>query len=104
MKNRQYIDVLWIHGNYDEDPYRLVSELDSERFEIRKLEYFKNGVVQYADEQMQTGDTYLGLVEVPDLQDINNDSEFEGKEISKELFEKFWNARKVGLPTKNLKD
>ena len=35
-----------------EDPYRLVSELDSERFEIRKLEYFKNGVIQYADEKM----------------------------------------------------
>jgi hypothetical protein len=79
LKNRQYIDVLWIHENYDEGPYRLVSELDSERFEIRELECFKNGVVQYADEQMQTDDTYLSSVEVPDLQDINNDSEFEGK-------------------------
>ncbi len=87
---KEYIDVKWIHDNYEVYPCRLVSELDKDRFEIRKLEYFKNGVVQFANDKMQSGDTHLGYVETPLLGVINQDSEFNGKVITQSQFESLW--------------
>ena len=85
----RYVDVLWHHSN-SEDPVRLVSELDDEGWEVRKLEFFANGQVGYASVNGRELDTRLGEAPVPPLEEINADSQFEGTEIGVEAFEVLW--------------
>ena len=85
----RYIDVKWIHDN-DDEPYRLISEIDSSEFEARKLEFFSNGTVGFASEQSNSLNTMLGLAEVPPLAEINLENEFQGVEISRSEFEIMW--------------
>lgn len=85
----EYIDVAWFHDDA-KYPVRLVSELDSGRFETRKLEFFIDGRVTFADGENCSGCTELGVVEVPSLYVINLESEFQGKAISHDEFEALW--------------
>jgi len=85
----KYIDVIWLHDRQDK-PYRLVSEIGSDDFETRKLEFFRNGEVGLATDKMSTKKTMLGLLEVPTLKEINSQKEFQGKAITKQEFELLW--------------
>ena len=85
----EYIDVIWKHL-LDEEPVRLVSELGDDRFECRKLEFFRDGAVDVADCRRETSRTRLGLVAVPTVVEINQDSEFEAVTISATTFETLW--------------
>jgi hypothetical protein len=86
---RQYIDVLWKHQN-DEDPVRLVSELGADRSELRKMEFFRDGTVDTADNGHETARTRLGIGAVPPLDEINQDPQFEGSAITKDAFDAMW--------------
>jgi len=85
----EYIDVEWLH-ECSEDPIRLVSELDGLRYEIRKLEFFRNGEVGFASKDQCSNGTDLGTMEVPPLAEINASPEFSGIAITAELFEHLW--------------
>ena len=63
-----YICVQWHHEN-QEDPIELYSELDDNREEIRKVEVFRDGHMQFADEHSQAGDTFLSVEPIPSLAD-----------------------------------
>lgn len=86
-----FIDVQWHHTN-PSMPVRLVSELDAERNEVRKLEFFLDGRVGYASEHASAHGTQLGFVPVPALEEINAQGEFSGASISVEQFEQLWSA------------
>ena len=60
----RYIDVNWHHDS-DTDPYRVVSEMNSENYEIRKIEFFRDGSIGHATELYETPTTALGTVVVP---------------------------------------
>lgn len=89
----EYIDVLWKH-THENEPVRLVLELDDGRFELRRLEFFMNGTVRAI-----TGDEIheaaIEVLPVPPLEDINNDKQFEGRTLTAREFEALWstNAR-----------
>ena len=85
----EYIDVTWRH-NSPSDPVRLVSELGDDRYETRKLEFFRDGRVGYACEVGSAYDTVLGEVTVPLFELINRDPEFSGKRIDAEEFDRLW--------------
>lgn len=85
----RYIDVHWIH-DFEDEPVRLLSEIGPDNFEIRKLEFFRNGIVGYASNKEEHGGTKLGIVEVPCIDEINLQSEFKGVEINKVEFELLW--------------
>lgn len=87
----RYIDVNWLLAS-DNEPYRLVSEIGPDQYETRKLEFFINGEIGYASPSIQTRDTKLGDVEVPQLDEINSQSEFEAKSISRQQFEILWKS------------
>ena len=87
--NMRYIDVEWIHDLEDE-PFRLVSEIGDDNFELRKLEFCRNGKLGFASGETHTENTMLGIVEVPPLEEINSDVEFQGISISKHKFEQLW--------------
>ncbi|WP_316874445.1 DUF6881 domain-containing protein [Ralstonia edaphi] len=85
----EFIDVQWHHGS-NGDPTRLVSELDENRMETRKLEFFVDGRVGYATTDHTAHGTELGLLPVPPLAEINADPEFVGTNITAAEFEALW--------------
>lgn len=91
----QYIDVQWFHES-TQHPIRLASELDDERFERRKLEFFQDGKVSAANREHSSGDTRLGEAPVPTLEKINHDPQFRA-EITGEEFELLWDKHAEGL-------
>lgn len=87
----RYIDVKWLHQN-SECPIRLVSEIDSDGYEIRKLEFFEDGRAGFACAATSQQGVELGTVSVPSIVEINAMEEFEGKEISQADFDALWAA------------
>lgn len=85
----RYIDVQWRHEDGN-DPIRLVSELDDDRSEVRKLEFYADGRIGFASQTESSGDTRLGEGAVPSLSEINSDRQFVGVEIEATAFEKLW--------------
>jgi hypothetical protein len=89
----KYIRVSWTHQDA-QDPVLLYSELDSQRWEVRKIEIFRDGSVGYASAGSSSGDTKLGIVPVPELHVIAAEREFSPCEITKEEFEVLWRDRR----------
>ena len=85
----EYIDVLW-HHSFPDEPVRLVSELDAERYEVRKLEFFADGHVDFADADQCSGGTWLGQEPCPPLAEINEQEEFTGTTMEAAAFEELW--------------
>ena len=85
----RYIKVKWRHAS-DSEPVLLYSELDDNRFEVRKVEVYADGRCGYADGVSNSGDTRLGEVPVPPLDEIAADSDFEPTEIAREEFDEAW--------------
>jgi hypothetical protein len=85
----QYIDVRWKQSN-PEYPVRLVSELDGQRNEVRKLEFFASGQVGFASASGAVHGTELGEAPVPPLAEINTDAQFSGVAIESSTFEALW--------------
>lgn len=85
----RYIDVKWLHQN-EEYPIRLVSEIGPDNFEIRKLEFFKDGRCGFAYKSAASLGVELGSATVPTLDEINTIGEFDGEEIDRSDFEKLW--------------
>lgn len=91
----EYIRVKWKHTSSDE-PVLLYSELDMDRYELRKVEIYLDGRKGYASATEEKAGTRLGDQPVPPLAEIALDDEFEPVEISKEEFETVWNQRSSG--------
>ncbi len=82
-------DVLWHHDHQDE-PVRLVSEVGTDGFEVRKLEFFRDGRVGFAFGTREFLGTALGEMPLPSVEAINADPQFSGKLIAIEEFERLW--------------
>jgi len=91
-----YIRVAWIHQHADE-PVVLYGELDAQRFEVRKIEVFRDGSIGYANAEESTHGTRLGWEPVPELDVIARDPEFSPGEITHEEFEVLWRDRAPGM-------
>lgn len=85
------IDVVWKH-DFEAEPVRLLSVLDSDRYEIRKLEFFRDGRVGFADGERTASGTQLGLLPVPVLTAINADPQFQARETTMEEFNTLWSC------------
>lgn len=90
----KYLSVSWNHDDAD-DPVLLYSELDDERYETRKVEIRRDGRMTYAGPGVEVGDTWLGEVPVPALEEIAQDPQFTPKYITAEEFEAVW-LRAIG--------
>jgi hypothetical protein len=65
----RYQKVLWHHELADE-PVVLYSEIDA-GFEVRKVEVYRDGRLDYADGSASTGTTGLGQVLTPAVGELN---------------------------------
>ena len=91
----RYLRVIWLH-DFPDEPIELYSELDDDSWEVRKIEYFRDGFIGLADATGSTGRTCLGLEPVPPAAEIARNPEFRAVEIGREEFEGVWiSARPV---------
>lgn len=85
-----YLMCHWIH-NLSNEPILLYSELDYQRYEVRKIELYTDGQIGYATQDTECDGTRLGLEPVPVLSEISKYPEFVAIEINKDDFKKVWN-------------
>ena len=90
----RYVRVGWRHQRPDE-PVILYSELDSNRFEVRKVEIFRNGRCGYASPEGSSDGTKLGTLAMPELNEIAKDPQFQPVEITQREFESVWARREA---------
>ena len=86
-----YVLTEWDH-DLDDEPYLVYSELDESRMEIRKVEFFRNGICfSYGAERGNEG--ALSSVPFPeDLRKITGEAgECCAKAVSRQLFKVIWN-------------
>ncbi len=89
-----YQRVEWVH-EFEDEPRFIYSELDDERYEMRKIEVFKDGsIVRVSEENPESGSTGLSDLPYPGTEEINANpsEEFHAEEISKAEFEELWNS------------
>ncbi|RKG96087.1 hypothetical protein D7V97_36120 [Corallococcus sp. CA053C] len=91
----KYVRIGWKHWHPDE-PVTLYSELDDNRFEIRKVEVFRDGRYGYASSGRSRGSTKLGILAMPELSEIAKDPQFEPVAITREEFEDVWARSRLG--------
>ncbi|WP_075575109.1 DUF6881 domain-containing protein [Lysobacter antibioticus] len=96
----QYLKALW-HRAGKHDPAVLISELDDERYEVRKVEVFADGLLGLAGEQASAGGTRLGAEPVPADSEILAEAEFSLEPIGREEFEKIMVGRPIRSPMVN---
>ena len=81
----------WTHTSQD-DPILIYSEINSDRLETRKVEYFVGGAVGLASRKFEKGGTKLGSEPIPAVAKIKEDSQFEAEEISDDEFNSIWDV------------
>ena len=84
-----FLKVEWIH-NFHDEPVLIYSEIDEQRYEIRKIEIFRDGKISYASKEKQTGNTYLSELPLPTIEEIRKDPQFIPCIITEEEFNDIW--------------
>lgn len=76
------------------------SEIGEDRYEIRKVDIWKNGKIEFAFDEIEYGDTFLGTEPMPSIDILNYEDEW-GKTIAHEItfkeFEQVWQEKVVPL-------
>ena len=85
----RYVKVAW-HHDFEDEPVLYFSELGEDGYETRKVQVFRNGRSEWADEGHETGS--VGLSEIPfsSVEEISSREEFDAMEISVGEFERVW--------------
>lgn len=91
-----FLRVEWLHDFHDE-PILIYSETDELRYEIRKIEMFRDGKVCFATKETETGDTILSELPLPSFDDIRSDPQFIPSIITEEEFFEIWNKYVMGI-------
>lgn len=86
----EYLKVSWLH-HFEDEPVYLYSEIDSQRFENRKIEIYPDGSFGIACSNFHFGGTALSDQVMPGLEDISEDRQFIPELISQAEFELIWN-------------
>jgi hypothetical protein len=84
-----YLKAKWKHA-FNNEPVFLYSELDGERWELRKVEVFPDGRIGFAGPGVEIGGTRLSEVPLPSFEQIATDPQFEPATISRAEFDAIW--------------
>jgi hypothetical protein len=85
----EYERVQWDNDNPDM-PVDIYSELDDDRWEVRKVEVFADGRMQYSDGVESTGKTGLSEVPMPAVDETNSQEPLTATVIDEDTFEDMW--------------
>jgi len=84
-----FIKTTWVYARPDR-PVRLYSELDEDRWEVRKVNVYSDGHCAYADEHNEVGGVMLSDQPFLPLSELSDTQELRTIEISSEEFEHIW--------------
>ena len=84
----RYMKVEWVH-HFEDEPVLLYSEI-IDGVETRKVEVYRDGHLDFADESRQSGTTRLGVGLMPTVEELSADPEFKPCQIDRAEFEKIW--------------
>jgi hypothetical protein len=89
-----YLRVLW-HHDQSGDPVEYFSEVGDDGWEIRRVQCYRDGRMEWADGTRETDS--VGLSEAPiDFDEIASQAEFEAFMISAAEFEQEWSKASAG--------
>jgi hypothetical protein len=89
MGEVRYQRVTW-HHDRDDEPLVLWSEIGDDDYERRKVDVYRDGRLDYADENASTGTTELGDQKVSPLHEINADDDFTATQVTRSEFDAIW--------------
>jgi hypothetical protein len=89
----RYMKVEWQH-DLPNEPVLLLSEIVNGR-ETRKIEVYRDGRCDFADENSNSGTTILSETLMPSVEEIASDPQFSPKEITNSQFEEFWRRTRL---------
>jgi hypothetical protein len=84
-----YMRVKWKHS-LNSEPQLIYSELDDQRWELRKVEVYADGHAGYASSSESRGGSGLSKEPLPSLEEIASDAQFEPVEVDQAEFERMW--------------
>ncbi|HEV2638065.1 MAG TPA: hypothetical protein VGX23_23150 [Actinocrinis sp.] len=84
-----YLKVLW-HHEFADEPVELFGEIGDDAYEVRKVDVFRDGRMEWADAEREAGSTFLGGAPTPTIEEINAIAEFTAVVITAESFEDVW--------------
>ncbi|MGW7433211.1 DUF6881 domain-containing protein [Streptomyces sp. NPDC054861] len=85
----RYVKVTWDH-DFADDPVLYLSELGDDGYETRKVQFYRDGRSEWADESSETATVGLSEIPFPPLEEIASQSECTAKVITPEEFESAW--------------
>lgn len=85
----KYVHIRWDNKSLDE-PVSIFSEVDSEDWEVRRVEVFRDDHLAFASERSCTPGCGLAELKFGDLDEINENPEFHAEIIAEERFNEMW--------------
>jgi len=85
-----YFHAVWFDASEDE-PVEYYDELDADRYSIRCVRRYRDGRLEACSYTSDNWRDEMPEGPIPPIADINRDSQFSAKEISKSEFEAAWN-------------
>lgn len=91
----EYIKVDWRH-DFDDEPVAFLSELGDDRYEVRKVQVYRDGHLEWADESRETATAGLSEIAFPSLEEIAEQPDCVPSVIAAEEFERYWDRARSG--------
>jgi hypothetical protein len=87
----RYVKVAWIHESSSE-PVLYFSELDEDGYETRKVQVYRDGRAEWADEDSENAAVGLAEIPFPPVEEISIRGELAAEEIDSEEFGRAWSV------------
>ncbi|MEV0028519.1 hypothetical protein [Nocardia sp. NPDC050793] len=87
----EYIRVAWSH-EFDNEPIEFYSEIGDDRYEVRKVQVYRDGRREWAAENRETDTAFLAEAPFPSIDEIAEQADLRVWSISAEEFEREWDA------------
>lgn len=85
----RYVKVAWEH-DFADDPVLHLSDLGEDGYETRKVQFYRDGRFEWADESHETAKVGLSEIPFPSLEEISSQEEFSAELVDPEEFERTW--------------
>lgn len=99
-QKKTFLKIEFINYNSSDLCDFTYSEIGEDRYEIRKIDIWKNGKIEFAFDDIEYGNTFLGIEPMPSLEVLNYEDKW-GKTIAQEIsfkeFEQVWEEKVVPL-------
>lgn len=91
----RYVKVSWVHA-FSDEPVLFFSEIDEDGYETRKVQVYRDGRAEWADEDFETAAVGLAEIPFPSAGEISSREGFAAEEIGSEEFDRAWSEARSG--------